>query len=364
MTFLTGFSFLGQGANTAQAFITLKDWSERGRTTAPGRSLPTSTALRVVQGRQDHRAAAAADRQSRQFERLQLPPAGPRTARLRRTDEGEGPAARGGGQRARCFRTCMSKDCARAAGRADHRSREGRGAWRHVRGHQQHDLGQSRLGLHQRLPQPRPHAARRRAGRPRRAHAGRADPHLQCAQQPRPARADVVVRHSSTGRSVRRRSSASTIIRRSASAARQSPATPAATRSARWSGWRRSCRAASATNGPGSRCRKSCPVRRRRCCSRCRCCSCSCACGALRKLDHPARGAADDSARRARRGHRGDAARLAERRLFHRRPVTIIGLAAKDGILIIEFAKDAARTGHAAEATRPSKPAGCASGRS
>jgi multidrug efflux pump len=30
VTFLTGFSFLGQGLNTAQAFITLKDWSQRG----------------------------------------------------------------------------------------------------------------------------------------------------------------------------------------------------------------------------------------------------------------------------------------------------------------------------------------------
>jgi len=30
VTFLTGYSFLGQGLNTAQAFITLKDWSERG----------------------------------------------------------------------------------------------------------------------------------------------------------------------------------------------------------------------------------------------------------------------------------------------------------------------------------------------
>lgn len=30
VTFLTGFSFLGQGMNTGQAFITLKDWSERG----------------------------------------------------------------------------------------------------------------------------------------------------------------------------------------------------------------------------------------------------------------------------------------------------------------------------------------------
>jgi multidrug efflux pump len=30
VTFLTGFSFSGQGINTAQAFISLKDWSERG----------------------------------------------------------------------------------------------------------------------------------------------------------------------------------------------------------------------------------------------------------------------------------------------------------------------------------------------
>jgi len=34
VTFLTGYSFLGQGTNTAQAFITLKDWSER----SPGES--------------------------------------------------------------------------------------------------------------------------------------------------------------------------------------------------------------------------------------------------------------------------------------------------------------------------------------
>jgi len=30
ITFLTGFSFLGQGVNTAQAFVTLKHWSDRG----------------------------------------------------------------------------------------------------------------------------------------------------------------------------------------------------------------------------------------------------------------------------------------------------------------------------------------------
>ena len=193
--------------------------------------------LRVVPRRQGHRAAAAADRQSRQFERLQLPPAGPRPARLSRADARQGPAARGGSQEPGAAGGLCRRPAARAAGRAHDRPREGRGARRHVRGHQQHDLDQSRLGLHQRLPQPRTHAARDRAGRPRRAHAGRRDPDLQRPQQPRPARAAVVVRDRATGRSAPRRSSASTTIRRCASPARPSPATPAATRSARWSGW-------------------------------------------------------------------------------------------------------------------------------
>jgi multidrug efflux pump len=36
VTFLTGYSFLGQGQNTAQAFITLQDWSERPRPDSAG----------------------------------------------------------------------------------------------------------------------------------------------------------------------------------------------------------------------------------------------------------------------------------------------------------------------------------------
>ncbi|MCA0246822.1 MAG: multidrug efflux RND transporter permease subunit [Proteobacteria bacterium] len=36
VTFITGYSFLGQGLNTAQAFITLKDWSERGPNESAG----------------------------------------------------------------------------------------------------------------------------------------------------------------------------------------------------------------------------------------------------------------------------------------------------------------------------------------
>ncbi|MCI0466485.1 MAG: efflux RND transporter permease subunit, partial [Beijerinckiaceae bacterium] len=41
VTFLTGFSFLGQGRNTAQAFVTLKPWSERG---------PDDSAAEIVAG--------------------------------------------------------------------------------------------------------------------------------------------------------------------------------------------------------------------------------------------------------------------------------------------------------------------------
>jgi multidrug efflux pump len=37
VTFLTGFSFLGQGQNTAQAFVAFTDWSERGEADSPER---------------------------------------------------------------------------------------------------------------------------------------------------------------------------------------------------------------------------------------------------------------------------------------------------------------------------------------
>jgi multidrug efflux pump len=77
VTFLTGFSFSGQGMNTAQAFITLKDWSERGRADSAAdcrRHQPRS----ILYPRcEDIRAAATADRQSRQLLGLFLPPAGP-----------------------------------------------------------------------------------------------------------------------------------------------------------------------------------------------------------------------------------------------------------------------------------------------
>ena len=83
LTFLTGFSFLGQGQNTAQAFITLKDWSQRGEAESAERIVADiNRTFAPLARREDFGAAAAADRQSGQFQRLQLPSAGPRAARL------------------------------------------------------------------------------------------------------------------------------------------------------------------------------------------------------------------------------------------------------------------------------------------
>ena len=81
----------------------------------------------------------------------------------------------------------------------DDRPREGRRVRRHLRGHQQHDLDQSRLELHQRLPESRPHAARDRAGRQHQPHERRRHPELQRQEQPRPAGAVLVVRDGRMG---------------------------------------------------------------------------------------------------------------------------------------------------------------------
>jgi multidrug efflux pump len=61
VTFLTGFSFLGQGMNSAQAFITLKDWSERG---------PEDSAKQIV----DDTNKAMADVSDARVSALEPPP--------------------------------------------------------------------------------------------------------------------------------------------------------------------------------------------------------------------------------------------------------------------------------------------------
>ena len=62
ITFLTGFSFLGQGINTAQAFITLKHWSDRG---------PNDSAERIVADLNSHLGKSIRDAK---ISALQPPP--------------------------------------------------------------------------------------------------------------------------------------------------------------------------------------------------------------------------------------------------------------------------------------------------
>ena len=167
VTFLTGFSFLGQGINTAQAFITLKDWSERpAKDSAAAIVADINRDLAVDPRRQNFRAAAAADRQSRQFVRLLLPPAGPRPEGLSGAGRRRRPADLGGQCEPGAAEGLRRGPAGRAAGQPGDRPREGRRLRRHLRGHQQHDLDQSRLELHQRLSESRPDAAGDRAGRP------------------------------------------------------------------------------------------------------------------------------------------------------------------------------------------------------
>ena len=115
VTFLTGFSFLGQGINTAQAFITLKDWSERRAEGFGRRDRRRHQPRPVVDPRrQDFRAAAAADRQSRQFLGLLVPPAGPRPEGLSGAGQRRRPPDRGSQCQPACCKRSMSRACRRA----------------------------------------------------------------------------------------------------------------------------------------------------------------------------------------------------------------------------------------------------------
>ena len=154
VTFLTGFSFLGQGVNTAQAFITLKDWSERGperfRRSA---SSPTST-------------TSSASIRDAKISALQPPPidnlGNSSGFSFRLQDRGQ----KGYADADRARRISCSPPRTRSPVlqkvyveglppapqvESDDRPRKGRRLRRHLRGHQQHDLDQSRLELHQRL---------------------------------------------------------------------------------------------------------------------------------------------------------------------------------------------------------------------
>ena len=226
--------------------------------------------------RQDFRAAAAADRQSRQLLGLLVPPAGPRPEGLSGAGQRRRPADRGSQCQPGAAEGLCRGPAAGAAGQSDDRPRKGRRVRRHLRGHQPDHLDQSRLELHQRLPEPRPDAARHRAGRPRQPHERRRHPQLQRQEQPRPAGAVLRLRHRrmvegadadrglqllSRGAHHRRGEARLHLGRRHQ---RDGAAGEQAAARLRLS------------NGPGSRCRKSCRARRRRSCSASRCWWCSC----------------------------------------------------------------------------------------
>jgi hypothetical protein len=96
--------------------------------------------FRAAARRQSLRFAAAADRQSRQFQRLQLPPAGSRPARLCRTDARERPVARRGRAKPGASGRLRRRPVARTANGAGRGPREGGRAWRDLRGDQQRHL--------------------------------------------------------------------------------------------------------------------------------------------------------------------------------------------------------------------------------
>ncbi|MFK4570674.1 hydrophobe/amphiphile efflux-1 (HAE1) family protein [Bradyrhizobium ottawaense] len=201
VTFLTGFSFSGQGMNTAQAFITLKDWSERG---------PKDSAAAIVN---DINRDLGASIRDAKISALQPPPidnlGNSSGFSFRLQDRGQ----KGYPALMRAADQLIAEANASSvlqkvyveglpeagSGQSHDRPREGRRLRRHLRGHQQHDLDQSWLELHQRLPEPRPHAARRGAGRRPRPHADRGHSQLQRQEQPRPVGAVLVLRHGGMG---------------------------------------------------------------------------------------------------------------------------------------------------------------------
>ena len=153
----------------------------------------------------------------------------------------------------------------RAAAAARHRPRQGqcagRGASTRINADAVHGAG---LGLRQRLPEPRPPAARGGAGRRAGAHAARGPAAPERAATARASRCRC--RPSPRTRWVTGADADRALQRLPGDAhrrRRRRRATAPARRWPRWSAWPRSCRRASATSGPASRARKSSPARRR-----------------------------------------------------------------------------------------------------
>ena len=317
VTFLTGYSFLGQGQNTAQAFITLKDWSERRRSDSAGAIVPDIN--RTFAPLRDGRVSALQpppidnlgnssgfsfrlqDRGQRGYVELmrakdQLLAAAAQSPVLQDVYvEGLSPAPQ--------VELVVDREKAAALGVTFEEinnaiSTSLGSAYINDfpnRGRMQRVIVQADGNARMQADQILTYNVRKRA-----VSSCRCRPSRRCV-----------------GRSARHRSSASTTILRCGSRARPSPATPAATRSARWS--RAPAEGLRLRMGGAVAARETVRLagavaadavgvvgvpRPRR---------------ALRELDHPLVGPADRTARHIGRGGGGDAARAAERCLFHRR---------------------------------------------
>ena len=295
------------------------------------------------QRRQDLGAAAAADRQSREFERLQLPPAGPRAEGLCRADAARRTSSSSPRKRVPVLQDVYVEGWPPAPQVELVIDREKAAAFgvtfQDVNSTISTNLGSSYIndfpnrGRMQRVIVQADNAG---------AHADRRHSRLQRAQQPRATWSRFHPSPPSAGSSARRKWWASTTILRCRISGSAKPGYTSGDAIAEMERHRRRrCRAASASNGPVSRRRRSSRARRLRCSSALSALVVFLLLAALYEswtipisvlLVVPL-GMLGAVAAVTLRGMPNDV-------YFTIGLVTIIGLAAKDAILIIEFAKD------------------------
>jgi multidrug efflux pump len=199
MVGVLGFSFSGQGQNAGLAFVTLKDWDERKDPATPPRAGRACLRCAVGHPRCLHLPAEpAAHSRTGQRQRLQLPAAGPRRrgheALVNARNQLLGMAGQSkvltqvrpdGLEDAPQLQIDIDRDKANALGVTfDAINRRCRPRWARLR---------------QRLPEPRPPAARGGAGRRAGAHAARRPAAAERQQQPGQAGAAVGLRDHQVG---------------------------------------------------------------------------------------------------------------------------------------------------------------------